>query len=317
MLVNFNYRLGMLGFPYGRDAEAKNAENLGLHDMIAAFKWVKEHISAFGGDPDRVTAFGDSAGAVSLSYLMLDEQQDLFSGAIIMSGAPSTLSVPPTNYNNEGYDKILAAAGCKDWECLRKVPADKLLNLSAPVGGFTPTLDGELIKGAPFELVRDGKFSDIPFIAGSMRDEATLFLPFTSTMDDLKNSLGGTGPVPDDIWARILAAYPANDTYYPQGIENATLSDGTPANVSADWTRAVTIMEDKMFQSRRRWLLAHAKNPETTYTYESLARYQQFFPAVYGAGHGMDLFFLFGWVGADPTSTKENIELGDQIMAYW
>lgn len=306
----------MLGFPYGRDAEANNAANLGLHDMIAAFKWVKEHIGSFGGDPERVTAFGDSAGAVAISHLMLDEDQDLFSAAVLMSGAPTTLGVPPTNSNDEGYDKILAAAGCKDWDCLRKVPADKLLNLSAPTGGFGPTQDGELIKGFPYELVRDGKFSQIPFMTGNERDEATLFLPFGTTMTDLRSALTGT-PLSDDIWDRITSAYPADGTYYPQGIENATLPSGQPANVSADWTRAVTIMEDKMFQSGRRWLIEHAKNKDTTYTYESLARYQQFFSPVYGAGHGMDLFFLFGWVGADPSSSEEDVELGKQYMNYW
>lgn len=306
----------MLGFPYGRDAVANNAANLGLHDAVAAFKWVREHIASFGGDPNRVTAFGDSAGAVAITHLMLDEEQKLFDAAVVMSGAPTTLGVPPTDSNDAGYDKILAAAGCSDWNCLRKVPADKLLNISAAVGGFGPTQDGELIKGYPYELIRDGKFSQIPLMTGNERDEATLFLPFATTFEDMRTALTDT-PLSDDLWARISAAYPADGTYYPQGIENATLSNGQPANVSPSWTRAVTVMEDKMFESGRRWLIEHAKNKDTTYTYESLARYQQFFSPVYGAGHGMDLFFLFGWVGADPTSTKEDVLLGEQYMNYW
>lgn len=306
----------MLGFPYGRDAEANCAANLGLFDMIAAFQWVKEHIGAFGGDPDRVTAFGGSAGAVALSYLLFNEEQDLFSGVIMQSGAPSTLGVPLVNSSNEAYDKILASAGCSDWECLRHVPADRLLNVSSQVGGFAPVQDGELINGIPYEIVRDGKLSDTPFISGNNEDEATLFLPVTTTMDDLRTSLTGT-PIPDDVWAKILAAYPANATYPPPGIENATSASGEPVQISPDYRRAAAIMGDKMFQSRRRWLLAHARNQNTTYTYEFTGRYRQFFPPAVGAGHGLELYYLFGWLGIDPRSSADEVALGKQMMNYW
>jgi acetylcholinesterase len=69
--VSFNYRLGPLGFPQGVEAEKKGILNLGLKDQLAAFDWVQKNIGAFGGDPKKVTIFGESAGAISIAIHML------------------------------------------------------------------------------------------------------------------------------------------------------------------------------------------------------------------------------------------------------
>lgn len=310
----------MFGFPVGRDAARNKAANLGLHDQIAAFRWVKEHIGSFGGDASRVTAFGESAGAISVSYLMMDEDQDLFSAAILQSGAPSTTNTPPTDSWNDEYDKLLAAAGCQDWECLKKVDAKQLLNASQVSTSliYTPTQDGELIPGRPFDLVREGEFSSIPYIAGNVKDEGTLFLPGDITMDGLRQYFQNTGTaeVGQDVWDKILAAYPANAPYSPEPVANATGWDGKPAQMSPEFSRAATIYGDKIFHSRRRWMLQHTPDASNTWAFE-FAGPPPGFPPQYGVGHGADVFYLFGWVSIDPRNSKPQIVLGYQMMAYW
>lgn len=253
---------------------------------------------------------------------MFNETQDLFSAAILQSGAPSTTNTPPIGSWDTEYHTVLSNAGCDDWECLKQVPAEKLLNASneanvSPALVFTPVQDGELIPGRPFDLVRDGKFADIPFISGNVQNEGTLFLAPNITMPQLRTYFKNTGDaaMTDETWNKILAAYPANGTYTP-GIENATSASGMPVQVSPDFPRAATVYGDKSFQSRRRWMLQHAHNKKTTYSFEFAGRYSAF-PPVYGVGHGSDVFYLFGWIGIDPRNSKEQAALGYQMMAYW
>lgn len=327
MLVTVNYRLGIFGFPIGQGAKTNKAGNLGLHDQIAGFRWVKEHIASFGGDPERVTGFGESAGAISLSYLMFNETQDLFSAAILQSGAPSTTNTPPLGSWEMEYRTVLSNAGAKDWEGLKQVSAEKLLNASneanvSPALVFTPTQDGELIAGRPFEIVKQGKFADIPFISGNVQNEGTLFLPPNITMPELRTYFKNTGDaaMSDETWQKILDAYPVNGTYVPSASAgaNATGASGQAqqVQVSADFPRAATLYGDKSFDSRRRWMMQHARNQTTTYAFEFAGPFSAF-PPVYGVGHGSDVFYLFGWVGVDPRNPKEQAALGYQMMAYW
>lgn len=255
---------------------------------------------------------------------MFNETQDLFSAAIMQSGAPSTTNTPPIGSWDAEYKAVLANAGCRDWECLKQVPAEKLLNASQNVSlalTYTPTQDGELIPGRPFDLVREAKFADIPFIQGNVQNEGTLFLPPNITMADLRMYFKNTGDaaMTDETWKKVTDAYPANGTYTPV-IENGNATGAAagqpPIQVSSDFPRAATLYGDKSFQSRRRWMLQHAHNKKTSYSFEFAGPYSMF-PPVYGVGHGSDVFYLFGWVGVDPRNPKEQAALGYQMMAYW
>lgn len=315
--------MGIFGFPIGQDAKTNKAGNLGLHDQIAGFRWVKEHIASFGGDPNRVTGFGESAGAISLSYLMFNETQDLFSAAILQSGAPSTTNTPPFGSWDTEYKTVLSNAGCQDWECLKQISAEKLLNVSneanvSPALVFTPTQDGELITDRPFEIVKQGKFADIPFISGNVQNEGTLFLPPNITMDELRTYFKNTGDaaMSNETWQKILDAYPANGTYTSSVNVSTSSTQGQQVQVSSDFHRAATLYGDKSFDSRRRWMMQHARHQNTTDAFEFAGPYSAF-PPVYGVGHGSDVFYLFGWVGIDPRNPKEQAALGYQMMAYW
>lgn len=146
VLVTLNYRLGIFGFGFGKEIAAHGAGNLGLRDQILALEWVKANIKSFGGDPTKVTAFGQSAGAISVANLMYDTSSDLFRGAIMMSGAQSTLPNGPTASTwQTPYDALVASVGCANvstagitpvsgltaaeeagFQCIKKLDANKL-----------------------------------------------------------------------------------------------------------------------------------------------------------------------------------------------
>ena len=214
--VSINYRLGVFGFPSGAEAAEAGAANLGLRDVQKALEWIQENIWAFGGDPDRVTVFGQSAGAILISDLYLQPQMDLFRGAIMHSGAQSTAPIQPTQEFWQGaYDSLVKYAGCGNitagsnrtnvassalsssslaatgpgnstFECLKRLPAQALLAAQEKVKAqpqytlgfiFAPSVDGDLIPDQPHTLLEQGKFARIPYISGSVKDEGTAFIP--------------------------------------------------------------------------------------------------------------------------------------------
>ncbi|CAE6454702.1 unnamed protein product [Rhizoctonia solani] len=131
--VAMNYRLGIYGFPPGKQSEAAGALNLGLKDQRLALEWVKKNIGLFGGDPDRVMIFGESAGAMSVAYQMMykdGKHGGVFRTALMESGAPSTYAALPASYppRQAAYDFIANATGCSpnNFECLRNANGDKL-----------------------------------------------------------------------------------------------------------------------------------------------------------------------------------------------
>ncbi|RDB16007.1 Lipase 1 [Hypsizygus marmoreus] len=187
--VILNYRLAAWGFLGGSEAAANGALNLGLYDQKLALEWVQSHIGIFGGDKGKVTVFGQSSGAMSIGYHMLNVNTKLFRGAILQSG--TTTSVPaiaPEKYQGN-YNALVAAIGCNTspdtFECLRTTDRDVLINATNAMFG-QPTLygsrpwgvsiDGEIIPGSPSVLTAQGKIANIPFITGNVRDEGTIFV---------------------------------------------------------------------------------------------------------------------------------------------
>ena len=141
VVVTFNYRLGIFGWGQGREFAQNNATNLGLRDQTLALQWIQENIQAFGGDPRRVTAFGESAGAVSIALHYLNpaliddtpQNNTLFRAAIFESGAPSTFPVAsPYEIRQDVFDTLTEISNCttgadiSSFECLRELPADEL-----------------------------------------------------------------------------------------------------------------------------------------------------------------------------------------------
>lgn len=182
VLVTVNYRLGAFGFLHLAEhggSEFASSGNCGLLDQVAALRWVRDNIAAFGGDPDNVTVFGESAGAISVGdLLVMPQARGLFHRAIIESTA---VLARPAGRAREATRQLLDALGIDTGpdavRRLRELPAEQLHRASAalPPMTFAPVVDGNAIPDDPHALMRRGAAASIPVLCGANRDEYTLF----------------------------------------------------------------------------------------------------------------------------------------------
>ncbi len=185
VVVTINYRLNAFGFltlaALRKEDPNQSAGNYGSLDQVAALKWVQKNIAHFGGDPNNVTIFGESAGGWSICTMLATPlAKGAFSKAILESGGCEQAE-PMENGYKKGQT-IVDQVGCKndDLACLRKLPAKKILD--ATTGGITTGFnlinhqDGYLLSDTPLNLIRSGNYNWVPFIAGSNHDEVKVLL---------------------------------------------------------------------------------------------------------------------------------------------
>ncbi|KAJ7268042.1 carotenoid ester lipase precursor [Mycena rebaudengoi] len=176
--VSMNYRVSAFGFLASKEVRAAGVGNLGLQDQRQAFRWVQKYISAFGGDPTKVTIWGESAGAISVSLHMLangGNTEGLFRAGFMQSGSP----VPsgPLENGQKYYDAIVADTGCSSASdtlaCLRTVPYARL-KAAQDKSPFIFSYQSLVLPWLPREDGQ-GKVANIPFVTGDCDDEGTLF----------------------------------------------------------------------------------------------------------------------------------------------
>ena len=163
------------GFPGGEDY--KDANNLGLLDQIAALEWVKENIKNFGGNPEQITAIGDSAGGISICLLAVCERaKGLFNKAIILSGNPLS-SLAESNDFTSQKNKILKATSASNMKELLALSESEIAALTQKLKGdlLIPKRDGKLISEDVYEAYRQGKAKDIQFILCASKDISNVY----------------------------------------------------------------------------------------------------------------------------------------------
>uniref|UniRef100_A0A093XI19 Carboxylic ester hydrolase n=1 Tax=Talaromyces marneffei PM1 TaxID=1077442 RepID=A0A093XI19_TALMA len=196
IVVTFNYRVGLFGFLASQDVKNDGDLNAGLSDQRKAIIWVHNHISAFGGDPERVTLFGTSAGAGgvllhTLAYGGENTSKPLFSAAI--SADPFVPEIFPYQRLEFQYQEILNATNCSSLECLRHLPTDSLLaaninrpfprQTTSPLFYFSPCVDGIFFPDLPSKLLADGRFQRVPLLQGTVTDEGSIFAATANNTD--------------------------------------------------------------------------------------------------------------------------------------
>ena len=177
--VTVNYRLNMFGFmahpELTKESPHQASGNYGLLDQAAALKWVSQNITAFGGDPKRITIAGESAGSVSVSAQMISPlSKNLISGAIGESGSVlGTLRALPLAEGEKRGIQFAEMAGAKSIADLRNIPADKLLEIGAkqPIGFFPITIDGYFLPQKPDSIYEAGQQAHVPFLVGWNSEE--------------------------------------------------------------------------------------------------------------------------------------------------
>ncbi|KAL4739964.1 Alpha/Beta hydrolase protein [Aspergillus similis] len=307
--VSIAYRLGPYGFFNGDEVAAERALNLGLKDQRLALHWIQENIAGFGGDPRKVTIYGQSAGAESVGYHLRafnGRDDGLFRAAIMQSGP--VIPQGPLNLTasyQSRYEGVVAEAGCSHadhkLDCLRALPfavLNNVLNSSAYNTGWEPTIDGDFVARYPSEQVDDGSFVRVPIIAGTTTDEGSTQSPKpVNTTEELRSWMNATSSfqlaLPDSLINALLTLYPNTTTFgIPSSAElggNVTL----PQPYGAAFRQSAAYFGDQVFTaSRRKTCQAWAAHTSSAYCYRFNTK-----PAttswVEGVAHFSDVAFVF------------------------
>ncbi len=274
VLVSFNYRLGRLGFfahpALTRAADGQLTANFGLLDQLAAIRWVRRNVAAFGGDTTNITVFGESAGGQDVVALLASPRaHGLFAQAIAESPGGGWQR-PPTLTEAEHAGVALATSlglgpGATIDE-LRALPVDSLLaHADESVG---PIIDGKLLTEAPEQAFVDGHAAAVPLMIGTNSDEGSLLGPDVHAASLLPQRLDGPA------LAGIRALY------------------GAAASDDAAFARL--LFRDAYFAEPVRWIADHASPRAPVYLYRFDYVVAPFRSSRPGATHGSELPFVFG-----------------------
>jgi para-nitrobenzyl esterase len=328
--VSIAYRVGTMGFlahpGLSVESPQKVSGNYGLLDQIAALKWIKANVAAFGGDPNKVTIFGESAGGIAVSMLAAAPlAKGLFRGAMSESGgsfsAPvSTAAVGENMLTLKAAERdgtiVAERAGAKSLAELRAMSADKIAAASGggPPGaaaqglGIWPIVDGHVIPSDQYPLYERGRFNETPILIGINSDEGVSFGAPTTLKPFVDGVRARYGPHADSL----LAAYPAND-------------DTTAKQASRDLMRDVAFGWHNWVWARLQARRGRAK--VFYYYFEQKPPYPagSRFAETKGVPHGAEIPFVFGHVKAGPAAPGPNAiawrpedqALSDQVVAYW
>jgi para-nitrobenzyl esterase len=306
VLVSLNYRLGMLGY-FSHPAITKaNADggrfhNYGLMDQIAALQWVKRNIAAFGGDPDRVTIFGESAGGASVYALMASPPaRGLFSGAIVESGygrkpykfISGLAPFATTSAEQDGVEQMKGIGVVSDdLSVLRAIPAMAFKKRPGPVTGHLFAVDGKTLAADLWSTFRAGKEAPVPLIVGS-------------------NSQEGPAPKDPDTDMFFAATYP-----YVSKAERPQLA---PA-YGGDAAVLANLGSDISFVETARTLAAlHIKNGYKAWRYRFSVVPDALKPTQGGARHAGELAYVFDTLATLPIATGPRDQaVADEMNAYW
>ncbi|XP_071492942.1 cholinesterase-like [Diadema antillarum] len=349
IVVAINYRLAIFGQFSTEDDSARG--NVGMLDQAAALKWIYENIEAFGGDKDRITIFGESAGSASVSFHLVSKlSRPYFSQAIMQSGnvfSSWAFEDDPDRERRLSRDLGLAL-GCDVStssilvECLRGVDARNLSNTADQIYSdhysvYPVTLDGVFLEDSPLNLYRKGDFAKIPILTGFNKDEGTLFL-YTQAAAEYIGS-----PTPPPVSREVylasmhtyLTSYVLPDEVVLNSVDQEYTHWATYDNTNASYFDAlVAFFGDFAFNCPTDALVrAHYQAGGTVYKYympyaptRSYVEYQGLAPTTpwLGAGHAEDITFVWGIPFIDElyhikghNMTDEENALSVKFMEFW
>ncbi|HET7315561.1 carboxylesterase/lipase family protein [Salinisphaera sp.] len=322
IVVTINYRTNVFGFLAlpGLDSEGHKFANYGIMDQQFALKWVKSNISKFGGDPDNVTIFGESAGGLSvLANLISPTAEGLFDRAIVESGSYTSLSTPQSLASAEERGQAFAkAVNCQSSApsqtvaCLRALSVEEIQSEGSQYvqSNASLTLDGVVLTKTQRQAFESGDFNQVPVIIGTNKDEYRNFIGLEEY---------GTGKVVNDaeyearikqsygaVASKVLAQYPVED--YPRA-DVALAAPATDSVFVCPALRKAELLKEKV----------------PTYYYEFADRtapvYQHAAPIPYGAYHSGEIQYLFkGFNGARGRKVSLNDAqkmLSSVMIDYW
>ncbi|MFA9390366.1 MAG: carboxylesterase/lipase family protein [Prolixibacteraceae bacterium] len=308
VLVSIAYRVNQLGFLAHPELSAENPNhvsgNYGLLDQIAGLEWIQKNIAAFGGDPDKVTIFGESAGGISVSMLCASPlAKGLFQGAISESGG----SFGPTRaktYPGENMKTLEQAeaegvayverVGVTSIAELRDIPADKL-PLGMGMGGGWPIVDAYVIPDDQHKMYEAGNYNDVPVLIGYNSDEGASFSREKTPEEYYAGVKARYGKFADDL----IKAYPAGETSVPKTARDLA-RDAAFGWQTWSWAR---------LQSQT------GKSKVYLYYFDQHPEYPEDSPrSGYGSPHGQEVGYVFMNVNPD---NESDVALSEAMGTYW
>ena len=226
--VSIAYRLSAWGFLQSQEVTGSGNTNMGLRDQRLALHWLQENIAAFSGDPNKVTIWGESAGAGSVGWHLTaynGRDDHLFRAGIMESGNPVPYSSYRTNEQFQPlYHEVVKAAGCHaaidTLDCLRHVPYEKMNKIfnTTEASSWQPIVDGDFIARWASIQLAEGDFVKVPVIDGANTDEGTAFGPtgVNTTQDfvDFATTHQEQTYIGRHFASGLLEAYPNTPSYY-------------------------------------------------------------------------------------------------------
>ncbi|KIW15808.1 hypothetical protein PV08_05858 [Exophiala spinifera] len=191
IVVTINYRVGIMGFP---NAAGLESQNLGILDQRMALEWVRDNIAAFGGDPSRITLWGQSAGAMSVDFHNFAFHDDPIAKGLFMESGTAFLQDSSTDSKHSNFTFVASHLGCgglnasAEIECMRDVPVEEIVNFvghrgdnkTTPALDFGPVADEKIIFSNYTQRYKQGLVAKIPAIVGNAADEGSGLTPYTN-----------------------------------------------------------------------------------------------------------------------------------------
>jgi para-nitrobenzyl esterase len=317
IVVSMNYRLGVFGFfvhpELAKESGHNSAGNYGLLDQLAALKWVHDNIAAFGGDPENVTIFGESAGSFSVSAQMASPlAKGLFQKAIGESGGAFSRSGLPFESMSARAEKDAKLAkdklGASTLAELRAIPSEKVLEPFAPPQShgfdFGPDVDGYFLPESVPAIFAAGKQNDVALIAGWNHDEGSFeiaFSPQKPTAESFKTAAQKDfGDKADDF----LKLYPTDTPEHVMRSAQDYAGDKFIALSTWDWIEAATKTGNRPVYRYRFDMAPFSKDPNA--------------PRL-GAYHSAEIEYVFGQLDSktDVTWRESDRKVSQMMQKYW
>ncbi|MEH6411583.1 MAG: carboxylesterase family protein [Hyphomonas sp.] len=323
VLVTINYRLGPLGYlahPALTEADGTSG-NYGLMDQMAALRWVRSNIASFGGDPQNVTVFGESAGAQSVTELMASPLAvGLFDKVILESGSSSYNAIhlrksplstvrSAEDVGMEFLSTLAPPAATAD--TLRAIPAAAIISRAEArsdlTGYFLPNVDGKVLPQMIGKAIRDGDVPRVPMLAGYNADEGSLFYERMNSPTVLSKQMTGTLDDREAALADVFGTNPAKALQSLYGMESLeTWDDG-----------ATDMLGDDMFGVHMRFIGKHnADAGQPTWMY----MFSRTWPSKHqtiGAYHAAEIPFVFDSHSPLMPVSHADEKLTGAMMTYW
>lgn len=315
VLVSIAYRVGPLGFMAHPELSAESSQhvsgNYGLLDMIAGLQWIKKNIAAFGGDPNKVTIFGESAGGIAVSQLSASPlAKGLFEGAISESGGsfghqrasgqPGE-NMRPLSVAERSGEALAKSAGAHSIAELRALPPEKIMAATRGQRGMAwPIVDGWVLPDDQYKMYDAKQFNDTPILVGYNSDEGASFSPPRSSREYIDNTRKRYGSFAD----RLLSAYPTGETTVPKTARDLA-RDSAFGWHTWTWARLQSSL---------------GKGKAYIYYFDQHPEYPADSPqAGHGAPHGREVAYVFGHLNdlrnEEPTAADRTIS--DAMVTYW